>query len=83
MLSEAKWHGVRLSEFQLDFDCAQQKLAGYRLWLGALRPMVRPVRFVITTLGRPPPQDGLQGSRQDQKMVKDESQGMNTLVAVF
>jgi hypothetical protein len=34
-------------------------------------------------LGRPPPQDGLQGSRQDQKMVKDESHGMNTLVAVF
>jgi hypothetical protein len=33
--------------------------------------------------GRPPPQDGLQGSRQDQKMVKDESHGMNTLVAVF
>jgi hypothetical protein len=50
LLSEAKWHGVQLSEFQLDFDCAQQKLAGYRLWLGTLRPMVRPVRFVITTL---------------------------------
>jgi hypothetical protein len=39
-----------LSELQLDFDCAQKKLAGYRLWVQALREAVRPVPLVITTL---------------------------------
>ena len=50
LLAEAKAHAVDVSEFQLDFDCAQRNLSGYRTWLQALRPIVSPVRFVITTL---------------------------------
>lgn len=50
LLAAAKAHGVELSEFQLDFDCAEKKLAGYRIWLRLLRPLIQPVRFVITTL---------------------------------
>jgi uncharacterized protein DUF3142 len=50
LLEDAKGHGVSLAEFQLDFDCAQKNLAGYRRWLGALRPAIQPARFVITAL---------------------------------
>jgi hypothetical protein len=50
LLAAAEAHGVQLCEFQLDFDCAEKKLNGYRLWLQTLRPIVRPVRFVITSL---------------------------------
>jgi hypothetical protein len=50
LLATASAHGMKLSEFQLDFDCAEKKLSGYRQWLHALRPNIRPVRFVITTL---------------------------------
>ena len=50
LLAAASAHGVQLGEFQLDFDCADKKLNGYRLWLQTLRPIIRPVRFVITTL---------------------------------
>jgi hypothetical protein len=50
LLDSAKSHGVELSEFQLDFDCAATKLGGYRVWLHALRPIVHPVRFVVTAL---------------------------------
>lgn len=50
LLTEARTHGVTVNEFQLDFDCAQKKLAGYRIWLKALRPVVSPMPLVITTL---------------------------------
>jgi len=50
LLAEAQNHGIKLSEFQLDFDCAQKKLDGYGVWLDALRPVIRPTHFVITTL---------------------------------
>jgi len=50
LLAEARSRGVAVAEFQLDFDCAQDKLAGYRVWLRALRPLVRPLPFVITAL---------------------------------
>jgi hypothetical protein len=50
LLGEARRHGVEPAEFQLDFDCAQRKLAGYSVWLSALRSAIQPVRFVITTL---------------------------------
>jgi hypothetical protein len=50
LLADAKSHDVTLAEFQLDFDCAQKNLAGYRRWLSILRPLIQPVRFVITTL---------------------------------
>lgn len=50
LLSEAGSHNVSVSEFQLDFDCAQKKLAGYRNWLGALRRALAPTPLIITTL---------------------------------
>jgi hypothetical protein len=50
MLSEAQSHGVHPVEFQLDFDCAQKKLAGYTIWVRAMRRIVAPVPLVITAL---------------------------------
>lgn len=50
LLTEAGAHGVRVNELQLDFDCAQRNLAGYRLWVRALRTAVHPVRLVLTAL---------------------------------
>jgi hypothetical protein len=50
LLEEAETNGVKLSAFQIDFDCAQKNLAGYRRWIEVLRPLIRPVRLVITTL---------------------------------
>jgi hypothetical protein len=50
LLADAEHHGVAVAEFQLDFDCPQRKLAGYRLWVKAIAAAVRPRRFVITAL---------------------------------
>ena len=50
LLADATAHKTPVSEFQLDFDCAQKKLSGYRLWVEAMRSAVHPTRFVITTL---------------------------------
>ena len=50
LLHEAAEHGVTVSEFQLDFDCAQQKLAGYRLWVKAVGAAIRPLPLVLTAL---------------------------------
>src|SRR4051794_29483376 len=50
IVEDAKAHEVSLSELQLDFDCAQKKLAGYRLWVRVLREAVKPMPLVITTL---------------------------------
>ena len=37
-------------ELQLDFDCAQSKLAGYAKWVRAIRKSISPLPLVITTL---------------------------------
>lgn len=50
LLDEARNNGVTLSEFQIDFDCAQDKLDGYRAWLRTLAKVAHPTRLVITTL---------------------------------
>ena len=50
LLTEAADHGMKLAEFQLDFDCAQKKLAGYRVWVGAVHQAIHPLRLVITAL---------------------------------
>lgn len=50
LLERARQEQVPCDEFQIDFDCAQKKLAGYAVWLKALREAVKPVRFVITAL---------------------------------
>jgi hypothetical protein len=50
LITSASAHGLNVSEFQLDFDCAQKKLSGYSLWVEAVRSAVYPTRLVITTL---------------------------------
>ena len=50
LLREAKAHQVAVSELQIDFDAAESKLAGYRVWVEAIRRRVAPVPVVITTL---------------------------------
>ncbi len=50
VVSTAGRHQVPLTEFQLDFDCAQKKLAGYRVWVEKIRDAVKPLPLVITTL---------------------------------
>jgi hypothetical protein len=50
LLDEARAHRVEPTELQLDFDCAQRKLAGYTLWVRAVRRMIRPLPLVITAL---------------------------------
>jgi len=43
-------HGLRLTEFQLDYDCPQKDLSSYRAWLPQVREVVRPIPFTITSL---------------------------------
>ena len=50
LLDNARAHNVKIEEFQFDFDCAQKNLRAYRTWLSMLRPIVQPIRFVITVL---------------------------------
>jgi hypothetical protein len=50
IVTEVGRQGVELTELQVDFDCAQKKLAGYALWVRKLRDAVKPVPLVITTL---------------------------------
>jgi hypothetical protein len=50
LLATAADHGVTVAELQIDFDAATAKLAGYRLWLSALRDAAAPVPVVFTAL---------------------------------
>ena len=50
LLREAKAREVSVRELQIDFDAAESKLAGYRVWVEALRRRIAPVPVVITTL---------------------------------
>jgi len=50
LLQRASEHQVAINEFQLDFDCAKSKLAGYRLWVEELRKAIHPLPLVITAL---------------------------------
>lgn len=49
-LAEARRGGLEPVELQVDFDCAEAKLDGYRLWLRALRAAVRPLPVCPTVL---------------------------------
>jgi hypothetical protein len=49
-LDVAHAHNVNVQEFEVDFDCAQNKLKGYELWVQAMAKAVHPTRLVITTL---------------------------------
>jgi hypothetical protein len=50
LLKEAATHGVKPGEMQIDFDCGARKLAGYAVWVRALRGVAAPVPLVITAL---------------------------------
>ena len=49
-LGAARAAGLRVAELQVDFDCAESKLAGYRVWIGSLRAAIAPVPLVFTAL---------------------------------
>jgi hypothetical protein len=50
LVSQARLHGIQPLELQIDFDCPESKLAGYALWLDAIRQAVAPTPVTITAL---------------------------------
>ena len=50
LLAEARAASVAVAELQLDFDCAESKLDGYRVWVEAIRRRVAPTPLTITAL---------------------------------
>ena len=50
LVAEARRQGLDPAELQIDFDCAESKLGGYRVWLEQLRAAVSPVPLTLTTL---------------------------------
>jgi hypothetical protein len=50
LVSEARSHQLKPSELQLDFDCAESRLDGYRVWVNAIRKKIAPVPLTITVL---------------------------------
>ena len=50
LVGEARSNHVNLSELQIDFDCAESKLDGYRVWVEAIQHRVAPLPVTITAL---------------------------------
>ncbi len=50
LLAAARAGGLEAAELQVDFDCAERTLAGYRLWLTALHAAVGKTPLVFTAL---------------------------------
>jgi hypothetical protein len=50
LVAGAKGSGLNPAELQIDFDCADSKLDGYRAWLGAIRRKLGPTPLTITAL---------------------------------
>jgi len=50
LVAEARTNGVALAELQIDFDCAESKLDGYRIWVEAIQQRVAPLPVTITAL---------------------------------
>ena len=50
LLAETRSAGVEPAELQVDFDCAERTLAGYREWLLTLRGAAAPTPLVFTAL---------------------------------
>ena len=50
LVSNAREAGVEPVELQVDFDCAESRLDGYRSWVQSLREAVRPVPLAVTVL---------------------------------
>lgn len=49
-LAEARQQGIEPVELHFDFDCAESKLEGYRIWLSAMREAVKPLPVYPTVL---------------------------------
>lgn len=50
LLNEAAANQLRVAELQIDFDCAESKLDGYRVWVETVRRRAAPVPVTITAL---------------------------------
>ena len=50
IVHEAQSNHVVLSELQIDFDCAESKLDGYRVWVEAIQQRIAPSPVTITAL---------------------------------
>ena len=50
ILGEARRAGLEPAELQIDFDCAEDRLAGYRVWLEELRAAAGGTPLVFTAL---------------------------------
>ena len=50
LVAQARTNHVNLSELQIDFDCAESKLDGYRVWVEAIQKRVAPLPVTITAL---------------------------------
>lgn len=50
VVAEARTNHAELSEVQIDFDCAESKLDGYRVWLTAIQTRIAPLPVTITAL---------------------------------
>ena len=50
LVAEVRTNGLPVAELQIDFDCAESKLDGYRVWVDAIRQRVAPVPVTVTTL---------------------------------
>jgi len=64
VLASARSGGVEPMELQVDFDCPTARLAGYCLWIQAVRKTAAPVPVVITAL------PSWMGSRDFGKLVE-------------
>jgi len=50
LVVEARANHLELAELQIDFDCAESKLDGYRVWVEAIQRRVAPLPVTITVL---------------------------------
>jgi len=50
LVAEAKTNQLQPAELQIDFDCAESKLDGYRVWVEAVQRRVSPLPVTITAL---------------------------------
>lgn len=50
LVDAARQAGISPAELQIDFDCAASKLAGYQIWIEAIRKRIAPTPLSITAL---------------------------------
>jgi hypothetical protein len=50
IVAEARSNHLDLGELEMDFDCAESKLDGYRVWVEAIQRRVAPLPVTITAL---------------------------------